>query len=313
MSGAYVAKPDVDIPLDIPPGWNPIWSFPGPSPPGYEPEYDGVLSAPAYIVPNSPTADAIISFVLNDWSNYVTNEPTNSSINWSSSVEYAGGAAGSYAIDDDDFWGDGGTLTFEGVSPGDIITVSLTTEPFDDWPIEKTAIITVVSNFLEIATKAVFTVVISERAVGYFSDFPISYGSVTIGPAVISSYGTAWGEHYACWIFTYPLLEPAYIKYVNSKTLVDGFPVVVTGSTIVIITVNELLSGPFSYYDFEIPYQLLADSSATYDCELKLYKDDELLISYTKSFNHSSSVGSPISGIDEWLRLDMNDFTVIEL
>ncbi len=313
MSGAYTAKPDADSSPDLPPGWNPLWPFIGPLPPGYEPSYDGVLTAPAYIVPNSPTADAFVSFVLSDYDSYVTNEPTNNLIDWSSSVGYEGGAAGSYAIDDDDFWGDSGTFTFQGVSPGDIITVRATTTPFFGWPIEKTATITVVENLLEIATKAVFTVVISERLVGYFSHFPIYFGSVRVSPTVVSSYGTAWGNHYARWIPHWPDLTPMYIKYVSTKTSVDGFPVVITGSTIVIITVNELLSGHFSYYDFKIPYQLLADSSVTYDCELKLYKDDELLISYTKSFNHSSSVGSSASGIDEWLRLDMNDFTVIEL
>ena len=48
MSGAYVAKPAAVVaPLDIPPGWNPIWSFPGPCPPGYTPSL--LLTGPSEI------------------------------------------------------------------------------------------------------------------------------------------------------------------------------------------------------------------------------------------------------------------------
>lgn len=40
MTGAYTAKPaDVADPPDIPDGWNPLWPFPGPNPPGHTPVY----------------------------------------------------------------------------------------------------------------------------------------------------------------------------------------------------------------------------------------------------------------------------------
>ena len=37
MSGAYVAKPAAEVPVDYPDGWNPDWPFPGPFPPGFDP------------------------------------------------------------------------------------------------------------------------------------------------------------------------------------------------------------------------------------------------------------------------------------
>lgn len=41
MTGAYTAKPEDAVdPPDVPDGWNPLWPFPGPFPPGYAPDID---------------------------------------------------------------------------------------------------------------------------------------------------------------------------------------------------------------------------------------------------------------------------------
>lgn len=47
MTGAYTAKPaTVASSSEIPVGWNPLWSFPGPLPPGYTPTYGLTFVAP---------------------------------------------------------------------------------------------------------------------------------------------------------------------------------------------------------------------------------------------------------------------------
>jgi hypothetical protein len=95
MGGAYVAKPAVaptpDPPIEPqPPGWNTDWLFDagesglpgsGPHPPGYEPEYSLVTTAPAEI----ETDDTVpVTGSLRDHSTFATPEPD--SIIWTAAI-----------------------------------------------------------------------------------------------------------------------------------------------------------------------------------------------------------------------------------
>ncbi len=81
MSGAYVAKPDAEITVDFPPGWNGRWQFPGPWPPGYDPQLTLVISAPSTIAANATSLE--VSVLLLDHGNYPTDMPTTDSLTWS--------------------------------------------------------------------------------------------------------------------------------------------------------------------------------------------------------------------------------------
>ncbi len=143
MSGAYVAKPDAVVVPDLPPGWNILWQHPGPFPPGYTPEYSGLLSAPSEISVGDLTAN--VSLTLVDQGSYATNEPSANSATWEVDASSSGGPSGEFS-ESDDFWIDSGIYAFSGVEIGGSITVTVTSYPFgDDWPIEETAIIDVVA------------------------------------------------------------------------------------------------------------------------------------------------------------------------
>ena len=144
MSGAYVAKPDA-TPVDgRPPGWSPLWPHPGPFPPGYTPEYSGILSAPSEISISDLTAN--VSLTLVDQDSYATNEPSANSATWEVDVGSSGGPSGAFS-ESDDFWVDSGIYAFSGVGVGDSILVSVVSYPFGvDWPIEETATINVVAG-----------------------------------------------------------------------------------------------------------------------------------------------------------------------
>ena len=128
MSGAYVAKPAVATEVDYPPGWDVNWIFPGPFPPGYTPSLTTPITAPAQIAESTPIA--AVSTVLYDQGSYATAEPSAKTITWTSTETATGGPTGTFADVGDDFWGDSGTYTFSGVSAGDIITISATSNPF---------------------------------------------------------------------------------------------------------------------------------------------------------------------------------------
>jgi hypothetical protein len=116
MSGAYVAKPSAVAPAPVvPPDWNLNWTFPGPSPPGYEPAYSLNITAPA----SSPYDDPLsASVTLFDHESYETDDPdAGSALTWTATVDgqarllrFAG--VGSYAasvnssyVETDGFWG----------------------------------------------------------------------------------------------------------------------------------------------------------------------------------------------------------------
>jgi len=116
MAGAYVAKVADESSLDVPPGWG-DWSFPGPNPPGYTPDYGIALTVPQYVVPGTQVTG--ITGKLTDHEDYGTIEPTGSQV-WSATLkstgatvqlkeEPAGGYADSVTKDysdlGDDFWG----------------------------------------------------------------------------------------------------------------------------------------------------------------------------------------------------------------
>ena len=159
MGGAYAAKPADTVAVDLPPGWNPDWPrpgdtdrdpnpfFPAPLPPGYTPNYSLVMTATDSIVFD---AAASVTGSLRDYATYTTNEPEDSAVIWtasvngaavqlkftgesladniSSTVAYAAtywGAAPSIEFDltEDN---DGDTLVLTGVSVVDGITVTQT-------------------------------------------------------------------------------------------------------------------------------------------------------------------------------------------
>lgn len=87
MSGAYVAKPAVVVPPDLPPGWNPNWPYPGSLPPGYAADYSLSLTAPA----SMSVGDTLdVSATLYDHDAYKTSQPaTASRVLWTASVDGA--------------------------------------------------------------------------------------------------------------------------------------------------------------------------------------------------------------------------------
>lgn len=85
MSGAYVAKPAVVIPIVVPPDWNPDWDFPGPYPPGYVPDYSlAITSADTMAVGDTLS----VSAVLYDHDTFETNHPKSTSIlAWTATID----------------------------------------------------------------------------------------------------------------------------------------------------------------------------------------------------------------------------------
>lgn len=72
MGGAYTALPPEDSTPDVPPDWNPEWTFPGPAPPGYEFDYGFDISAPGFVVPGNSTSGTV---ALTDHTDYATSTP----------------------------------------------------------------------------------------------------------------------------------------------------------------------------------------------------------------------------------------------
>lgn len=158
MSGAYVAKPADAVSYDIPPGWDFDWVFPGPHPPGYEPEYTLSLSAPATMVPGTSVGN--ITSILKDTVEYVTNEP-DAQLFWSAVLSNPGAIGLKFSGGDDylgsvgqdysgvgDFWGGEPTFEFDvGLSDvGKTITLTVVSTPFEGHPVSATADITVITE-----------------------------------------------------------------------------------------------------------------------------------------------------------------------
>lgn len=121
MAGAYVAKPDTVSP-GTPDGWNPSWPFPGVSPPGYEPEYSLRLTAPSSVAIG---AEASVAAVLYDHDAFRTNEPDESALAWSATIDgealrlrigagdYGESAISDYIENESHFWGATPAIVFE--------------------------------------------------------------------------------------------------------------------------------------------------------------------------------------------------------
>lgn len=84
MGGAYVAKPDLAVAVDYPPGWNIDWPFPGPYPPGYTPIHTMTMTADEYIWPGGTTS--AVSMHVYDQGSYETNSP-DGLVTWSATIE----------------------------------------------------------------------------------------------------------------------------------------------------------------------------------------------------------------------------------
>lgn len=89
MSGAYTALPAVppeEVPVvpTPPPGWDLDWTFPGPYPPGYVPEYTLDITGPVSIEIGQSAA---IKVTLRDHETFITKEPSSSQVVSSSTLE----------------------------------------------------------------------------------------------------------------------------------------------------------------------------------------------------------------------------------
>lgn len=127
MSGAYVAKPDAVISVDLPDGWNPLWEFPGPFPPGYGPDLSFVMSAPTTVEVGDQNVS--VTAILKDQDEYTTQEPFNDSLTWTVSRDSEGGPEGTYSLIGG-FYGDTGIYAFEDLTEGEIITITVLSDPF---------------------------------------------------------------------------------------------------------------------------------------------------------------------------------------
>ncbi len=158
MGGAYVAKPAVPTEPDVPPGWDPDWDFPGPNPPGYEPEYSLNLSAQSQMIPGVTVDD--ISLFLADHDTYETREPQSHMI-WSAifgdsgdivQMKLLGGGAYQDSVDasyilGDVFYESNPDFDFD-VSASDIgriVILNVNSTPFENHQVESAAEITVVT------------------------------------------------------------------------------------------------------------------------------------------------------------------------
>lgn len=161
MGGAYVAKPDVTVAADLPPGWDLIWPHPGPWPPGYTPALALGLAAQSTASPGATVSD--ITSTLTDQVDYVTTEPA-TQIRWTAAwddtnepltFKLSGGGSflASVSVDyadvGSDFWGAEPDFVFdtETADIGRSFTLTARSTPFPEFPgdsLSASAVITVV-------------------------------------------------------------------------------------------------------------------------------------------------------------------------
>ena len=306
MGRAYTAKPVVVPEVDYPPGWNISWPYPGAYPPGYTPSYDATLTIPEYVRPNSPTANANVSFVLADQVEYITSEPKNNSITWTSSSPYTGGPSGGYAEDDDSYWWDNGTFIFQGISPGDIIVVSATSEPFDDWPITKSANILVVTNeektettdwYIEVAVESVVTSASETHTDGEVSSSAYSLTSIE---ALIDNCNSS---NYTS-LYSYAIADSLYGNESDTETETQGENYSVTGEYVLrrinlpsdfeeIVTLTAWAEAN-ALSRVDAPASASSTASCTFT--IKVYNGESLEAEHEGALSASSSVS--VSGDD---------------
>lgn len=141
MPGAYVAKPEVVTPPDVPDGWNPDWPFGDdgeggwyPFPPGYTPVYSLNLSASASMSYDGAASSTVS---LRDHVDHGTARPSGCSVTWTATIggeainlrfsgetSYASSIVSSYG-DIGDYWGAAPEIEFELTEENDGDTVVL--------------------------------------------------------------------------------------------------------------------------------------------------------------------------------------------
>lgn len=197
MSGAYVAKPDAVVDPGLPPGWNPIWPFPGAFPPGYGPEYSMTLTAPPQMKPGTIVRNN--SVALFDHETFATNEPDGTvtytavwlnpgetvGIKFAGGDEFVSSVSQEYSDVGDDFWGIASEFEFD-VDAQDIgktIVLTATSVPFRGGiTLWKSVNILVVAKMLHTTT---LTTVVT------YQDFPVETGP----PYTFY----IWGGYVYCW------------------------------------------------------------------------------------------------------------------
>ncbi len=302
MSGAYVAKPNVVVVPDIPPGWNLIWSFPGPLPPGYTPDYDATLYAPLVVAFAAGSSSVSPAFYVND-SGYETQKPAGS-VTWTF-VHSGNGVTlvepdGGYEQDDNGFWFSDGTFAFISTVPGDTITITAESIPeaLDGMAVgerlEGTEVTTVVISGAPLPIpieRAVFTITITNRETPNGND-----ASIEIGIGDPDSGETFGGiEAYDNTLDTYSGNE------VYSS-------VSFTGYTEIEIEYNEF---PGVLYPFYLWPYVFGEGALSIVANAKFYadaNDDSLIQEFTKILDYDGSDQTWW----KWLLLDTSDNTVTE-
>jgi len=200
MGGAYTAKPEaVASPPDVPEGWDIDWPFPGPSPPGYEPEYSLGVTASAS-VPVGGAAAGVAT--LYDHDIYKTPEPEESSLLWTATLEgaplglrlagggtYASSVTTGYAETEEEFWGSGTTFEFDTTEDDEGKTIVLCSASivFDDVPVTGVANI-LISSAID---NAVFTVTLTPGDIPWDDEAP--FDAISCYLTVLVSGKTATG------------------------------------------------------------------------------------------------------------------------
>ncbi len=138
MPGAYTALPAADTSPDVPPGWNPLWPFPGVYPPGYEADLSMVMTAPSELLCDGT---ASVTGSLRDHETYVTLEPEGNLTSWTAKngageivrLRLSGGStyfnSRTTALSfGSEYWGTDAEFEFELTSDdsGDVVTLTAT-------------------------------------------------------------------------------------------------------------------------------------------------------------------------------------------
>lgn len=297
MPGAYTAKPIVTTPPDVPDGWDVDWDFPGAHPPGYEPEYSLGVTASGTVIPGSAAAGAA---KLYDHATYATNEPEDSSLTWTATLDgdqldlkleggdsFLASITTGYGDVGDDFWGAGVTFEFD-ITDGDIgKTIELKSAGivFEDHSVVSTADIEIVG-----VKTAKFTVVITPPEfpppappwTQYMHDVTIRFfeeTGVTFEPwARLRAYRS---QHYYAPEWYYD--EGASpIDEIGVWVPVDDGGSWILGTTsegTVIIEALELESG-VTYHVTHYYYAL--NTTTTYDLTLEVFEGETVIYSKTK-------------------------------
>ena len=265
MAGAYTAKPDATVTLDIPPGWNVIWPHPGPLPPGYTPSYSVSIVAPASIVAGNP-ATAIV--IIYDAGTHKTNEPPDVLNFIANLVGYDPfGGDSSFSINGQGFY----TITLE------VSTISADAGKEVEW-LAAGDPFGIGNEIEDSATTLLTTAQVPVRIEISYTAAAVGSANASIASALIETGG---GSGFAS--ATVSNTNPPEYSAVGSGWSANGAMVVadeeINSNTIYTINISASVSaGDEQYGDAEISY------------DLSLYINDEL--EYTESDVLTASIGS---------------------